>query len=627
MAIFRYLLPLALSFFALTAQAGDLVVERGWVEDAAGTMTLEEVQRSSENPLNRKLFSQGYSKSVFWIRLKIDPTNLIGKSDQKLVVRLRPPYQDQIWIYDPLASRDRVSVTGDYYDWADDQYRSLNLNLVIPAGSKPRDVWLRIKATVSTLTFIEVMTEDEVRKADRYQELVTMVYLSILFICFGWAALTRINKKDKLLSCYLIREGVVITYALAILGYIRIFTTGLLPPGWLDAFTTLTSFFFIAVVIWFDWTLIKEFKPNQWISRLHGGLILFFPISATLVLIGKTNEAVRLSSLIVIATIFLALISTISTKAWSETRNASQEDQPVCSKAFLVFLYAFVAAIALLHRLPIMGTFSGSEYFVYLNLVYPLVTSITLMALIQVRIYRLSKYQQQKDRRLEIAEFEVKAEREQRIEQSNFLQMLAHEMKTPLSVVRMAVGGTTLPPRIHEVVDRAVTDMNSIIERLLQVDRLEDDKIAINHENFDLLDVVNRSCLSLPRGDRIQISTHGELQLHADQEIVRVIISNLLENALKYSPENSFVNINLVGESERVQISVENQIGDAGFPSPEKVFEKYYRSALAKQRTGSGLGLYLVKSLVVLIGGDIQYTLNDGNVRFDVMVPRHYVKV
>ena len=191
----------------------------------------------------------------------------------------------------------------------------------------------------------------------------------------------------------------------------------------------------------------------------------------------------------------------------------------------------------------------------------------------------------------------------------------------------MAVGGTTLPPRIHEVVDRAVTDMNSIIERLLQVDRLEDDKIAINHENFDLLDVVNRSCLSLPRGDRIQISTHGELQLHADQEIVRVIISNLLENALKYSPENSFVNINLVGESDRLQISVENQIGDAGFPSPEKVFEKYYRSALAKQRTGSGLGLYLVKSLVVLIGGDIQYTLNDGNVRFDVMVPRHYVKV
>lgn len=627
MIICRYLFSLIILFCALTVQASNLVLERGWVEDPSGKMTIEEVTRAVEVPLTRELFSQGYSKSVFWIRLRIDPSHLIDASAKNLVVRIRPPYQDQIQIYDPLAPKDKERVTGDYYDWADDEYRSLNLNFIIPAGSSPRDIWFRVKASVSTLTFIEVLTEDQVRAADRIQEIATMLYLSVLFVCFGWAALTRINNKDKLLSYYLFREIVVIAYALAILGYVRIFTSGWLPPGWLDIFTTLISFFFIVVVIWFDWNLIREFKPNRWLSRIHGGLVLFFPICTVLVLIGKTNEAVRISSMIVLATISLALISAISTKAWSEVPYAEQEDRPVCSKTFLVLLYFFVAVIALLHRLPIMGTFSGSEHFVYLNLVYPLVTSIALIVWIQVRIYRLSKHQQQKNQRLEIAEIEVQAERVQRIEQANFLKMLAHEMKTPLSVVRMAVGSTSLPIKTHEVVDRAVTDMDGIIERLLQVERLEDGRIVANHENFDLLEVVRRVCLSLPAGERIHISTQGNLQIQSDQEVVRVIVANLLENALKYSPESSNVNIALNATLEEVSVSVENQVGSAGFPNQDHVFEKYYRSALARQRTGSGLGLYLVKSLVTLLGGYINYIPSKELVHFEVKFPRKDTKV
>ena len=380
-------------------------------------------------------------------------------------------------------------------------------------------------------------------------------------------------------------------------------------------------------MIWFDWNLISEFKPNRWLARLHISLVLFFPIAAALVLMGKTSEAVRLSSLIVIATISLALISAISTRAWTIARNTSPEDQPVCSKTFLVLLYTFAALIALLHRLPIMGMFSGSEHFVYLNLVYPLLTSIVLMVFIQIRTYRLSKYQQQKNLRLEIAEIEVQAERVQRVEQANFLKMLAHEMKTPLSVVRMAVGSTSLPPRTHEVVDRAVTDMDSIIERLLQVERLEDEKLLVNHDNFDLVDVVKRVCLSLPGGKRVDISAQGSMQVDSDQEIVRVIISNLLENALKYSPEDSPINITLINSPDMVYFSVENQVGSAGLPSPDQVFEKYYRSALARQRTGSGLGLYLVKSLISLLGGRVYYVPGKGLVHFNVEIPRQTMKV
>ena len=625
--IFRYFLLLIIACLALKAQANDLVTERAWVEDPSGTMTLSEVKQAQSLPLTTKLFSKGYSQSAFWIRLRIDPSVLNDSSIQHLVVRIRPPYQDQIWIYDPLAAKDQVRVTGDFYDWADDEYRSLNLNFVIPVGSAPRDIWFRIKATVSTLTFIEVMTPEEVRAADRYQELLTMLYLSALFVCFGWAALTRIHKKDQLLTFYLIREIVVIAYVLAILGYLRVFSSGWLPPSWIDQATNLIAFLFIATVIAFDWKLLHEFKPNPWISKLHAGLLLSFPIEIILVIIGKTNEAARLSSVIVVAAIFLAFASALSTRAWAQARSAPADKQPLCSKAFLIIVYGLTCSLALLHRLPLMGASSGNDSFVYLNLAHPLLTSFTLMILVQVRLQRLSKYQQEKQQRLERAEIEVSKERAQRTEQANFLKMLAHEMKTPLSVVRMAVGAQALPKRTHELVERAVTDMDAIIERLLQVERLEDERIAIQQEKIDLPELVKGVRLSLPEGERIHVTVLGELSLRSDPQLVRVIVSNLLENALKYSPSDSPVRMTLAEEAGNISIEVENSVGSAGFPNPKQVFNKYYRSALAHQRTGSGLGLYLVKSLVTLLGGSIDYFPSDTSVRFIACIPTRDMKV
>jgi len=625
--IFKYFLSLILLLCAVTAKANEPVLERGWVEDPSGRMTLAEVKQAKESPLATKLFSKGYSQSAFWIRLRIDPSLIKDTSVQQLVVRIRPPYQDQIWIYDPLAAKDKVRVTGDYYDWADDEYRSLNLNFVIPVGTEPRDIWFRIKASVSTLTFIEVMTPEQVRAADRKQEIITMLFLSVLFVCFGWAVLTRINRTDTVLSVYLLREFVVIVYALAILGYLRVFASGLLPAGWIDQATNFIAFAFITTLILFDWRLLREFKPNRWIARLHGGLMLFLPIAVVLMIIGKTHEAVRLSSLVVAAYMLLTMSSVISTQAWKQARHAPPEEQPICSKAFLVFIYGLAISIAILHRLPIMGASSGNDLFFYFNLVYPLLTSITLMFLVQKRLYRLSKNQQERQRRLELAETEVTKERSQREEQANFLKMLAHEMKTPLSVVRMAVGGSTLPSKKQEVVDRAVTDMDSIIERLLQVERLEDERIDIQLQTIDLLELAKGLCSSLPEGERIEMHVLGELSLQSDLQLVRVIMSNLLENALKYSPQGSPVRLALTGNEHEVCITVENKVGSAGFPNPEQVFSKYYRSVLAHQRTGSGLGLYLVQSLVKLLGGRAHYEPQANSIHFKVFIPAKKMKV
>lgn len=620
--ILRRCLCAFLTCFSIAlAQAHDFVTERAWVEDPSGGMTLAEVKGQPATPLYSHIFTQGFSHSTYWLRLRIDPKMPPEhQAIDKLIIRIRPPYQDQVWLYDPLAEQDTARVSGDFYNWAADEYQSLNLNFVIPLGHQPRDVWLKLRTNQSTLTVVEVMSENEARATDRRQEMATMLYFAVLFICFGWAVLTWINKRDALVSRYIVREILAIAYALAMLGYYRVFSSSWLPDGWLDPLTNLTVYAFISIVIWFDSRLIGEFKPNRLLARLFLGLAFVFPIEIALVLTGHTAEAVQLNALIIMLGIVLALACAASTRAWSESKHAPPEAQPVYPKIFLVGVYGLVALLVLLNRLPVMGVFVGQESFFYFSLIYPLLTSVLMMGLVQIRIHRLARRHEASHRRLQLAEFEAEKERAQRIEQSNFLKMLAHEMKTPLSVVRMATSSEHRSVQLNQMVDRAVADMNGIIERLLEVERLNDQQIVLQPASFCLRALIDQLVRSTAEPGRMRVQGPTTALLCADQRFVQVVLSNLIDNALKYGAADQPVCIDLhVGTA--LVITIANAVGAAGAPDPVQVFQKYYRAPGAHEKIGSGLGLYLTRSLVDLLGGHIRLSANPATVMFVLELP------
>lgn len=620
------LLALCLAISSI-AFAHEWVAERSWVEDPAGTMTLDEVQQAPTAPLVGKMFTQGYSYSTFWIRLRIDPRQQGLSPTDKLVVRIRPPYQDQIRLFDPLAPQDTVRVTGDHYDWADDEYRSLNLNFVIPAGEQPRDIWLSLKASLSTMTLIEVMTEDQVRAADRYQEMLTMLYLSVLFICLGWAVLTRINRKDVLLSCYLVREVVIIIYALTVLGYLRIFTSGWLSPVWVDTLSNLLAFGYPAVVVWFDSRLIGQFKPNRWLARLHFSMVWFFPVEAVLVFMGRTTEAARLSSLVIIAILVLVIACVISTQAWAQTRHAPPNERPPYPKWLLVLTYTIVVAVIFLNRLPLMGFTLAQEYYLYFSLVFPLLTSITLMGLVQIHLFRQAKVQTQVQRRAELAELDAQNERSRLTEQTNFLRMLTHELKTPLSVLRLITDSALKDHKMGVHADKAIQGINSIINRCMKVDMMTVAPQEQQSVVLDPLEVIVEHIAAEKAEARCDVVVHGRPQIITDPLLFKTIVSNLIDNAIKYAAHNTLIHIELaevkLGQTSNCRIVIQNEIGKHGAPEPDKVFQKYYRNPMAVRETGSGLGLYLVKTLVERLGGQVRYTPQTDVVIFEVDLPNN----
>jgi len=108
--------------------------------------------------------------------------------------------------------------------------------------------------------------------------------------------------------------------------------------------------------------------------------------------------------------------------------------------------------------------------------------------------------------------------------------------------------------------------------------------------------------------------------VRTDPRLLKIILENLLGNAVKYSASGSPIDVT-ARRSKRdcrdgVAIEIANLPGRAGFPDPSKVFEKFYRDPGARSITGSGLGLYLVHEISGLLDAVIDYAPDPQYIRF-----------
>ena len=210
-------------------------------------------------------------------------------------------------------------------------------------------------------------------------------------------------------------------------------------------------------------------------------------------------------------------------------------------------------------------------------------------------------------------------------EQSRFVSMLTHELRTPLSVLRMSLSLIEPKASLKQHINQALDDMSGIIERSSQVDLFEKRRLIARKESCQLDHILDAVVSSSLAPSRIVIDLAPLPVLNSDIQLLRIVFSNLVANAIKYSAPNTDININaetaMLQSKLGVCIYIQNQPGASGLPDPDRLFHKYYRSPGASGTTGSGLGLYLVHSLVELVGGRITYEVVQDKVRFTLWIP------
>ena len=211
-----------------------------------------------------------------------------------------------------------------------------------------------------------------------------------------------------------------------------------------------------------------------------------------------------------------------------------------------------------------------------------------------------------------------------RNEQSNFMAMLSHELKAPLSVLRMSLGGS-LSANTRQHAQQSVQDMDAIVERCLQAERLQQQRYVPQLQSCDLNELLSERRTACDAPQRLVITADLMPAFTVDTQMLRMVLSNLIDNALKYAAPASLVQLSATRQSHKAQpgilIRIDNTPGAAGHPDPRQVFKKYYRSPGAHSKTGSGLGLYLVHNVARQLGGWVRYVPNDSCVRFELWLP------
>lgn len=264
------------------------------------------------------------------------------------------------------------------------------------------------------------------------------------------------------------------------------------------------------------------------------------------------------------------------------------------------------------------------------------ITSQSLMRSIRHAVERgqlLKRLQDSRETTLQA----LQKERELNDSKSNFVSMVSHELRNPLTNIRTAtellqVTGRTLNApdrdRYFAQINGAVKNLTALLDELLLLNATEQHRAytptCLDLEAFcqDLL-----STFQIMAGDcySICLAAQGDCtHIEVDEVLVRHILNNLLSNAIKYSPDGGIVQFDLVCEPDQTLFRIQDQ--GIGIPPAEQMhlFEAFYRCGNVGRIQGTGLGMAIVKQCVDRHQGQIQIESTVGmGTTITVVLPTH----
>lgn len=211
-------------------------------------------------------------------------------------------------------------------------------------------------------------------------------------------------------------------------------------------------------------------------------------------------------------------------------------------------------------------------------------------------------------------------------EQQRFLAMISHELRTPMSVISMELGPQKTSGESLGRVRRAIGEMSAIIDSTLQADQLSHQQLQVRSARCDLSEMLTTICASLQTPERMRLQIDPVPTVDTDAQLMKIVLTNLLDNAIKYSPADSLVLVRAKPKAVKgvdgVEVTVRSAFGPTGAPDAKRVFRKFYRAPGARRRTGSGLGLYIAEGLMRLLGGSLRYVPEDEVACFILWLPQ-----
>ena len=226
---------------------------------------------------------------------------------------------------------------------------------------------------------------------------------------------------------------------------------------------------------------------------------------------------------------------------------------------------------------------------------------------------------------------EVERLRRVDLARTEFVGVAAHELRTPLAAILGVLStlkqhGAVLEDEMRvELIDGAETQaerLTRLVEDLLTVSRIQDGVLRLSMEPVDPRDLISDAARASSTTERLQLELDAPARVVCDADAIVRVLTNLFDNARKYSPEGTPIAVAVVVDDRRVAVEVRNAGGGIAEEDREAIFERF-RRADETGAPGTGLGLYISRGLVRAHGGELEVgdPPEEGGTRFTFWLP------
>lgn len=559
---------------------------------------------------------------VVWLRMHIESADAAAGH---LLLRLIPAYIGDVTLYSPSQApaiwNKRVLEPAE-----------LISNIKLGVAAQGDDFYLRIAPHSSSAIVAFIGGRDEINLHEG-KLAVVMTALStmtlIVFLVFMWRTLRHFTWMSVLICALLVFSQIQLWLTL---GYAYTILSLPLEVGAILATPHLTAT--LAIVNGIFLLIATELFSNQ--RWLRWGWT--FPVLQMLLLaqgLFGLGDSFSLNLLLM-----QAFMPTLAAALIVAAIREPHSLRTFSSKAVLVLLLmcCLLSATVAFKAGGILGSANielTTELLIKNILVrnFQLLVIVILASWIYERIHTQRVQQLHGELQKSSESLELESKRLDR--QRKFTAMLAHELKNPLAVSHMALAGIESrlsgnDPLLERSasIKQSLQEIDAIVDRCSEIDGFEQGDLPMNIGSFSLNHLVamlkesnaNERIYVLIRG------VHDDAMLTSDMHYLKIIFSNLLTNALKYSPPDTLIELSVQpvmaeGGNKALMFSVSNEVGEAGTPAPSRAFERFYRAEAARNQSGAGLGLWLSQALAHALGSELVMDNTGDKISFSLKLP------
>ncbi|MGV3651311.1 MAG: 7TM-DISM domain-containing protein [Devosia sp.] len=601
---------LALMLGPALAQA-DHVVARAVLADPGGQLTIEQVREAEFAPMP-SILAAGYTDAVHWVRLDIAPS----ADGRPLILRVRPTYLDMIVLYapDPAAPGGFAqSVNGDTVPFGARETPAVAPSFTITPEAPVTRYYLRLKSTSSSVLHASARPQAAALSEEVQLLIVQVILLGLMLGLLFWAVSEYLVSRDSVVAWFLLAHSLQVLYLFSISGYAAPLL-GMIDRT-ADMLTSIAVLLVPLSALLFHRALLQAFSPTRLAQRLWDALIVIDVTALLLYAMGWARLGLQLNSIVLLlgAPLFIFVAFTVKSEG-------------LIGRVPLRVVYILQSISLVIFMVPLLGLTAAQRLNLDGSVIPGAISALLMFVLLHRRARLLLDNAQAVRLDLGLARQQLANEREQRQTQSHFLAMLSHELKTPITVARIALGTARTSGEPRRLIEAALDNMNAVIDRCTYADAMEQHQLQVVAETVDIEALLSEAVSRLPQDAPVAQRVAPLQPLVTDPVLLGVVVANLLDNAVKYSAKESTIELmaSIAQHHGRpgVAISVQNLPGRAGLPDTEQVFGKFYRSPGARRSSGSGLGLYIVRGIVKRLGGTVRYDTEEGKARFTVWLPR-----